>query len=417
MTDPVPRTPRPGESPAQTHPRIFRLSRHAAFIAVGYGLWIVLLGGTIPTPLYPVYEQDFHFSPTTITVIFAVYAVGVLAGLILCARASDTIGRRPIILIGMAVAALSSVVFIVSTGVETLLVGRVLSGLSVGLVTSTATAALTEIEPTASRERASGVAATINLVGLASGPLLAGALAQYAPSPTVLVFLVDIALLVPAALVILWAPETAPGLGRRAGWRLPRFSLPQELRPVFVRASMAALAGFAVVGLFSALAGALVVSTLAVTNLAVVGVAVFLLFATAALAQLLWARARWWSPMSSGLIALFFGIALNLAALLEGSPLAFWSGIVVSGFGFGLSFLGSLRLLNDEVPAERRGELLGEYFLVAYVGLSVPVVGVGILTDAFGLRSAAEIFTVFVGILLVLGLVLVSGRSRSESAP
>lgn len=180
---------------------------------------------------------------------------------------------------------------------------------------------------------------------------------------------------------------------------------------MFLRASVAALAGFAVVGLFSALAGVILVTTLGITNLALVGAAVFLLFASSTLAQLLWARAGWGRSMSSGLVALFAGLALNLTALLYGSAFAFWSGIVVSGLGFGLSFLGSLRLLNEEAPAERRGELLGEYFLVAYVGLSVPVVGVGVLTEMFGLRAAASVFTLFVAALLVVGLLLLSVRT------
>jgi MFS family permease len=350
-----------------------------------------------------------------LTVIFAVYAVGVLAGLFLIANSSDSLGRRPVILLGIGMGALSAIVFLAATGVPELLLARVLSGFSVGLVTGTATAALTELEPTGNRARASGVAATLNLLGLASGPLLAGVLAQYAPSPTELIFWVDLVLLVPAAAGILMAPETAPLRRQGVKFRRPGVYLPREVRPVFARAAVAAFAGFSVVGLYSALAGDLLIRTLGITNLAVVGAAVFLLFASGALGQLLWARARWPRPMSYGLTALLVGVLLNLAALLGRSPEPFWAGILISGLGFGLSLLGSLRLLNDYVPPERRGEILGEYFLVAYVAISVPVVGVGEITGALGLRFAAEVFTTLVVVVLAMGLLML--RARPDVPP
>ncbi|MGA7922736.1 MAG: MFS transporter [Thermoplasmata archaeon] len=385
-------------------------TRRVAFATAGYGLWILLLGGTIPTPLYPLYEDRLHFPPSILTLIFAVYAIGVLAGLLFLARASDSIGRRPMILLGIATAVVSAIVFIFASSVPELLLGRVLSGLSVGLVTSTATAALTELEPSANRTHASSVAATLNLMGLASGPLLAGLLAQYAPAPTELVFVVDIALLVPATVGILLLPETAPQRGLGIHWTLPRFSIPREVRPAFALASVGAFAGFAVAGLFSALTGSFLIVTLGIHNLGVVGIAVFLLFASAAFGQLLWTRAHLGKPMEYGLALLLAGVVVNLASLVFRSALLFWPGILVMGAGFGVGFLGSLRLLNEEAPAARRGELLGEYFIVAYAGLSIPVVGVGVLEGFLGLTDAAAAFSVFVIALLFVGLYLLRSQ-------
>jgi MFS family permease len=381
-----------------------RLSARTAFVAASYTLWIVLLGGTIPTPLYPIYETQFHFSSSIVTVIFAVYATGVLVGLLLLARASDTIGRRPLILLGVALGAASSLAFIFADGITALLVARVLSGFSVGLVTSTATAALTELEPEGDRARASRMAGTLNLLGLASGPLLAGLLAEYAPAPTALVFWIDIALLVPAAGGILLVRETAPLRGQGTRLTVPRIRIPPQVRAVFAVAAVVVFAGFAVAGLFSALAGQLLHSTFAVSNLAIVGGAVFLLFGSAAVAQRLWSWPRWGSPMAVGLGTLLVGVVLNLLALVLRSPVAFWSGIVVSGTGFGLGFLGSLQLLNEESPPERRGEVLSAFFVVAYVGLSVPIVGVGLIADVLGLDAASEILSAVVIGLLVVGL-------------
>jgi MFS family permease len=387
----------------------------ASFAAVALGIWVILLGGTIPTPLYPIYEQEFHFAATTLTVVYASYAVGVLAGLVLIARASDTIGRRPVLLLGVASGIVSSLVFIAATGVPDLLAGRILSGLSVGLVSSTATAALTELEPAANRVRASGLAVTAAIVGLASGPLLAGGLAEYAPVPTTLVYEVDIGLLVAIAVGFLLIPETAPLLGQGARWTPPRWSVPRDVRPVFVLAAIAGFAGFAVVGLFTALTGTILISILSVSNLAVIGAVVFAMFGTAAVAQLLWTPARPGEPMVVGLVALLAGVALDLASLYARSSAIFGLGILATGVGYGLIFLGSLRLLNEHVPPERRGELLGEYFIVVYLGLSVPVVGVGVMADAYGLSVAATIFSVVVAALLVASLGLVRRFTRPRA--
>jgi MFS family permease len=80
-----------------------------------------------------------------------------------------------------------------------LFVGRILSGLSAGLVTGTATATLTELIPVLASRRASPVATAANTGGLALGPLIAGLFAQYAPNPTVLVFEVYLAALAASA--------------------------------------------------------------------------------------------------------------------------------------------------------------------------------------------------------------------------
>jgi len=116
-----------------------------AFWLTAFAFTATMLGTTLPTPLYPFYEQRFGFGPLAVTVVFAMYALGVLAALLVLGRASDTIGRRPILLTGLVFAALSSAVFLIAGGVHSgglalLLVGRVLSGLSAGIFTGTATA-------------------------------------------------------------------------------------------------------------------------------------------------------------------------------------------------------------------------------------------------------------------------------------
>ena len=174
--------------------------RQAAFWLLALVLGVTMLGTTLPTPLYVIYQGRWHFSAATVTVTFAVYAAAVLITLLLAGRSSDQAGRRPVMAVALAASALSTVLFILAPGIGVLIVARVVSGLSAGLMTGTATAALTELIPASASRRASLVATAANMGGLGLGPLIAGLFAQYAPHPTTLVFEVYLAVLAAAAL-------------------------------------------------------------------------------------------------------------------------------------------------------------------------------------------------------------------------
>src|SRR5436309_2312117 len=124
-----------------------KLTRAAAFVSVAYAFLVTMIGTTLPTPLYPIYQQRFGFKELMITVIFAVYAVGVICGLILTGRLSDEIGRRPVLLFGLACAIGSTVLFVVTQGLAPILVARMLSGFTAGAFAGTATAMLLDLAP------------------------------------------------------------------------------------------------------------------------------------------------------------------------------------------------------------------------------------------------------------------------------
>src|SRR5205807_3409875 len=189
------------------------LGRRAAFAATAYAFAVTMLGTTLPTPLYGLYRTKFGFSELMITVIFATYAAGVIAALLLVGRMSDEIGRRPVLGPGIALSALSAVAFLLAQGLAPLLLGRILSGLSAGIFTATATATLVDFAPAERPGRGTLVATGANMLGLGCGALLAGLLAQYAADPLRLPFWVDLALLVPAALAIVLIPEPVSARG------------------------------------------------------------------------------------------------------------------------------------------------------------------------------------------------------------
>ena len=121
--------------------------RRVAFWLLALVFAATMLGTTLPTPLYVIYQARWHFSSAMVTVTFAVYAAGVLAALLLAGRSSDQAGRKPVLAAALGISALSTAVFVLAPGLGALLAARIMSGLSAGLMTGTATAALTELVP------------------------------------------------------------------------------------------------------------------------------------------------------------------------------------------------------------------------------------------------------------------------------
>jgi MFS family permease len=393
-----------------------RIGRRAGFAATALALAVAMLGTTLPTPLYPLYRERFGFSEFVVTIIFAVYAAGVIAGLVLFGRLSDQIGRRRLLLPGLALSALSAVVFLVADGLPLLLVGRILSGFSAGIFTGTATATLVDLADPERRGRATLVATIANMGGLGLGPLLAGVLAQWARSPLRLPFWVDLALVATAAVGV-WAMPEPVAEPHRAPVRIHVPRVPDEIRPLFIRAAMAAFAGFAVLGLFTAVAPALLGEELGVTSHAAVGVVVAAVFAASMLGQVTLDVVPDRLAMPGGCAALIAGMGvLALGIALPSLALLVIAGLV-AGFGHGLSFRSGLATLNARSPATRRAEAASSFFIVCYAAISVPVIGEGALSQAVGLRTAGIIFAAMVAAVAAVALALLVRSPAQAAAP
>jgi MFS family permease len=358
-------------------------SRPVAFWLIAYAFAVTMLGTTLPTPLYVIYQAQWHFSTSLITLIFATYAVGVLAALLAAGRSSDQVGRRPVLAAAILLSILSAITFILATGVGWLFAGRLLSGLSAGLITGTATAALTETARSGAGRRASLVASTANMGGLGLGPLLAGLLAQYAPRPTVLVFLVQLGLVVIAGLGLLMVPETVSERSALS-LRFRGLDIPRRGRAEFIAAGFAGFAAFSLLGLFSALVPTFLGGVLHDSSHATAGTVVFLAFAVGAVTQIAGSRLPSRPVMLAGLLVFLAALGLIVAALSAASMALFLVGTVVSGAATGAVFMGSLAVANRLAPAQTRGQVISTYFVFAYVGLTVPVIGVGFGAQAFG---------------------------------
>jgi MFS family permease len=373
-----------------------------------YVFAVVMMGTTLPTPVYPAYQAEFGFGGLTTTVIFAVYAAGVVLALLTVGRLSQTVGRRPLLLAGIVLSLASAALFWIGTDVPLLFVGRVLSGFSAGILTSTGTIAVLEAAPRGRERLASALATAANIGGLGLGMLAAGLLSSFTPWPTRAPFAAQAGLAVVAALAMLAVRETV-AVDRSAGFRLQRPDVPREARGVFVPASIGAVAGFAVCGLFSSVAPNFIGSVLDIHSAAVVGTVTSSLFFASAIAQIALSRLGIRPGSRLGYVLLVVGMLGLIAALpLASLPLLLLAA-VVAGAGQGLLFTFGLRAVTAATPAPRRSEATSAYFVVAYVAIAVPAVGAGLAASVWGLAPTGIGFSVLVIAAALLGL----GRVRS----
>jgi predicted MFS family arabinose efflux permease len=375
-------------APAQSGVRSSR-----AFWLVAFALSVAIMGNNAPSPIYPIFQQRFGLSTGELTLVFAAVVIGVIPSLLILGPASDRVGRRPLLAVALTMALLGAVGFTIANSLGSLLVARVLQGVSFGALSGTAVAALVELEPTADHARATLTATVTVVASQAIAPLAAGVLAQYAPDPARLTFFALAALLLAALAGLALVPETVARSSepRRASAQL--VGVTREIRTQFFAASLAVICSFGALGLVAALGPKFVAALLAVHNLAVGGAVVFAMLAASAVAQL---TTRHWPPRAQlirGALILAGGLAILLAGVIGGSLAPFLIGITVAGVGQGLAYLGAQSLLDSVVPAEQRASVMSAFFLVLYMAAALSALAVGLSSGALGLLTATVVVT------------------------
>lgn len=382
--------------------------RHViGFWVVATAFFVTLAFSAVPTPLYVLYQARDHFSSAMLTVVYGIYAAGVIGTLLLGGHVSDWLGRKRILIPALLVDVVAAAVFLAAPSLPGLLVARVVSGIAVGLATATATAYLTELhaagKPGASRRHAQLVATAANLGGIGFGPLAAGLLAQYAPAPLQLSYLVFAAALIALSLLLYLVPETARQQNPRPGWHPQRIVVPRHSRGRFLAATTAGATAFAVFGIFTSLAPSFLLGTMHEQSHAVAGAVTFATFAAGATAQIALNRLHHRKTLKLSVPILVTGLALLAAAMwLPNLPLFVVAG-GITGAGAGLLFRGALASAGETAPAESRAEALAAFFLGAYLGLSVPAIGLGIATNYLPARE------------VMLGFVVVAAMSATAA--
>jgi MFS family permease len=377
------------DSPSTTPWRRVTTSRSGRFWLVAVLLGLLMFAASAPSPLYGVYAAKWHFSSTTLTAIFSVYAVALLVALLVAGRLSDHIGRRPVIAAGLVLEAGSMACFIAAHSVVLLYVARVLQGLATGAITGALSAALVDLQPSSNSTLAGLVNSATPGIGLAAGALATSALVQYGPAPTHLVYWLLLGTFVVGLFaVIAMAEPGARRPGALASLR-PKLGVPRQARTAFASTLPCLVALWALGGFYLSLGPTLARELLASPNLLWGGLVIFLVTGVGAAAAIVWRSITPAAAMLAGCLGLVAGLGISIGAIGATSAPGFLVGSGVSGFGFGLAFLGAFRTLSALAPADERAGLIATIYTVSYLAFGVPVVIAGVAASHTGLHDTA----------------------------
>ncbi|HEU5267684.1 MAG TPA: MFS transporter [Jatrophihabitans sp.] len=342
-----------------------------------------------PSPLYAVYQAEFGFSALTLTAVFAVYVLALLASLLTVGRLSDFLGRRPVLAVALLVDAAAMAVFLDANGVAALFAARVVQGAATGAALGVLGAYLLDLQPAGGSRLGSLINGVAPTGGLGLGAAVTGVLLQYGPHPTRLVFAILTAAFLALALATAVLPETvARTPGARAALR-PEVSVPAAARGQFLRAVPTMTSTWMLGGLMLSVGGSLLAVVFGQRNHAVVGLIIGGFAGAAAIASILLRRYPPETMARLGTTLLFAGALLFAVALATTSLTVFVLGAVIAGAGFGPAFLGAFRTVSQLAQPHERAALISAIFVVSYLALSVPAVIAGVLITDVGLRSTS----------------------------
>jgi MFS family permease len=381
-----------------------RLSHPLAFWAITAIFVTFMAASGAPTPLYVVYQQQWGFSATILTVVFAVYVLGLLASLLVLGALSDHIGRRPVLAAAVALEAVALVLFLLAGDVFVLAIARVAQGIATGAAMTTLGAALVDLNPPHAPGRAGVVNGVAPLAGLALGALGCGALVQLAPAPTRFVYALLLAGMGLAGVVVARMPETSK---RRPGLRAslqPRIGIPPRLRgEVSVLVPML-IASWAVGGLYLSLGPSVAASLFGLQSHIVGGLVVTLMCGTGAATAFALRRLPTDRLLRIAGVLLAAGMLVTLLGLEADTAVLAAVGTVIAGVGFGASALGCFGTLARIAAPEERGELFAVAYVISYLAFSLPAVLAGFASTSIGLHITAVLYGLGVVVLALLAL-------------
>lgn len=402
-------------APANAGPTPESTRRHSVFFGITTALVVLFMAASsAPSPLYVVYQHMWGFSPTILTVIFAIYVFGLLVSLLVIGRLSDHVGRRPVLAGAVLLEILSLVLFLVADDTFALGAARLLQGLATGAAISVLGAALVDLAPPHAKQRAGAVNSVAPTGGLAVGALGCGALVQFGPAPTHLVYAILLAGMISALLAVVLMPETVIRRPGAVGSLMPKAGIPSHLRSHVTPVIPVLVAGWAMGGLYFSLGPSVAASIFGLSNHLIGGIVITLLCGVAAVTSFVLRPFAATLLLLPAAVALGIGAILALAGVHYGQVALAVAGTVVAGTGFGASALAAFGTISRVARPQERGSLISAVFVISYLAFSVPAVVAGFADTRYGLRPTTEVYTLVVLALTVLALALRVAFNPSE---
>jgi MFS family permease len=388
-----------------------------AFWLVAATLGFLLFASSAPSPLYVVYQAKWHFSPITLTSVFAVYVVSLLLALVFAGSLSDRLGRRPVLFGALAVQLAAMVLFGVAHGVGALFAARIVQGFATGVATGALSAALIDLQPAHRPHLGALLSAATPPFGLAFGALGSGLLVQYGPDPLRLVYWLLAGVFALSLVGVAAIPETVDRAGgslRDALW--PRIGIPHEVRGTVVAVAPVLVATWALGGLYLSLGPSLAVGLLHTSSHLTGALVIVAVTATGAATSI---ATRFHDPQKvliGGALMLALGLGVTILGLNDHQTAVFFLGSVLAGVGFGGGFSGAFKTVVALAPPTERASLVAALYVLCYLGFALPAVAAGIAVTHAGLLATTNVYASVLAALALIAAAATAARARRPSA-
>jgi predicted MFS family arabinose efflux permease len=379
-----------GDSPTAATRR--RASPGLAFAGVTLSFLGLFLAAGAPSPLFRLEQQEWGFPVWLLTIAFAIYAIALLATLLVAGSLSDYIGRRPVLIGALGVEAAAMLIFLLAPDIGWVIAARTVQGIATGAGVGAFTAAAAEYAP--ARHKKLGVLAgsVAPAAGLGLGALMAGIVVRFTEAPGSIIFTFLAVFFVLGMIVVIASGET---VARRHGALrslTPRVSVPRLARSEFFASIPVHIATWMLGGLYLGLVPSIVHSVFDVDSGLVTGLAIMALSGTGALAGFLFGSAPARSAVILGGSLTVTGTAVTLFSIITGLLPLFFVGSVIAGVGFGASFSGALRIIAPLAEAHQHAELFAAIYVVSYLSFSLPVVVAGLVVSTAGITTTVVVY-------------------------
>jgi predicted MFS family arabinose efflux permease len=390
-----------------------------------------------PAPLFELFRRADGLSPSELSMLYAVYAAVVIATLPFFGRASDRLGRRSLVVLGLSFIAIGSLVLAVAGGFLWLVGGRFLQGLGIAAMSAPATAALAELAGAKRQAAAASIMAVALAVGGATAPLFSGIAAEAFPMfPTSsLLFCAGMALTTLITVAFLPDPWHLRKLGNipsrvhqatfiavdagllgTADATEGPFVGRHSDHIAFWQACTAVVVCFGAQATFFTISGPIFGTLLASHVLLTAGCAMSALMVASGLGATLASRLGARVAIAVGMALLAPGVCGFFELVGVVPILALTPAIAAIGLGHGLGYAGAIRLINETAHSARRASYTSKFYVAIYIGGGLPVVSRGVLEDFTGRAVASAVFSLVIT-LLAIGLLVSLRLTAKELSP
>lgn len=371
------------------------------FAMVSLALIMGTIGTALASPLYPIYQQIWHLSPSQITYIFVAYMFGCLGTLLFLGRTSNTIGFLRTLQIGLVFISIGLVISVFAENALILSVGRFIIGIASGLMTTSAMLGMMQTIPESHKQLAPQLVSILTAIGFGLGPFVGGVIAQFSQTPLVTPYLPIILGAVLCFVGLFWLKT--PAFERQLFSIAPKLLRPEpQYHAVFMIVGLTAFNAFAAFSLFASLSPSFVQDILPWHGPLVSGTAITCILLISAVVQFFAKAVPAKKCLNIGLMIMLVSlVSLALCMILKASIL-FFASVILFGIGHGFALMGAFGVIHAITTLQNRAAVMSTYLFIGYLGTIVPIIAVGYLADHFGLGVAVISFCVAISALSLI---------------